>query len=97
MAQPGRAGRLHSRVPLLGPLLGEPWVAFAMSWAGAAYDLGIVAALLCARTRPLAYAMVVVFHVATALLFPIGLFPWLMVVATTVAPDGADPAPDIVR
>lgn len=71
-------------VPLLGPLLGEPWVAFAMSWAGAAYDLGIVAALLCARTRPLAYAMVVVFHVATALLFPIGLFPWLMVVATTL-------------
>ncbi|MEY4201183.1 MAG: hypothetical protein RLZZ265_2923 [Verrucomicrobiota bacterium] len=71
-------------VPLLGPWLAEPWMAFAMSWAGAAYDLGIVAALLCARTRPLAYATVVVFHVVTALLFPIGLFPWLMIAATTL-------------
>lgn len=71
-------------VPVLGPWLAEPWVAVAMSWAGAAYDLGIVAALLCARTRPLAYATVVVFHVATALLFPIGLFPWLMMVAATL-------------
>ena len=71
-------------VPLVGPWLAEPWMAFAMSWAGAAYDLGIVAALLCARTRPLAYATVVVFHFATALLFPIGLFPWLMAVAVTL-------------
>jgi hypothetical protein len=71
-------------VPLLGPWLAEPWMAFAMSWAGAAYDLGIVAALLRARTRPLAYATVVVFHVVTALLFPIGLFPWLMIVAATL-------------
>lgn len=71
-------------VPLLGPWLAELWVAFAMSWAGAAYDLGIVAALLCTRTRPLAYATVVFFHVVTALLFPIGLFPWLMMVAATL-------------
>lgn len=71
-------------VPVLGPWLAEPWLAFAMSWAGAAYDMGIVAVLLCARTRPLAYATVVVFHVATALLFPIGLFPWLMMVAATL-------------
>ena len=71
-------------VPLLGPWLAEPWMAFAMSWTGAAYDLGIIFALLCARTRPLAYATVVGFHVATALLFPIGLFPWLMIAATTL-------------
>ena len=71
-------------VPLLGPWLAEPGMAFAMSWAGAAYDLGIVAALLCVRTRPAAYATVMVFHIATALLFPIGLFPWLMIAAATL-------------
>lgn len=74
----------RANLPLVGPWLAEPWAAFAMSWAGAAYDLGIVFALLYARTRPLAYATVVVFHVATALLFPIGLFPWLMLVVTTL-------------
>ena len=44
--------------------------------------LFVVFFLLRPRTRPLAYAAVVVFHAVTALLFPIGIFPWLMIVAT---------------
>ena len=63
---------------LVGPLLKEAWVAYAMSWAGAAFDLTIVGWLLWRRSRPVAYVVLVVFHLLTWLLFPIGMFPWIM-------------------
>lgn len=69
----------HGDMPVVGPLLGEPWVAHAASWFGAAFDLTIVAWLLVARTRALAFAVLVGFHVATAALFYLGMFPWIMI------------------
>ena len=69
---------------LVGPLLREAWVAYAMSWAGAAFDLTIVGWLLWRRSRPVAYVVLVVFHVMTWLLFPIGMFPWLMIFGAIV-------------
>jgi vitamin K-dependent gamma-carboxylase len=69
----------HTDVPVLGPLLAEPWVAYAASWFGAAFDLTIVAWLLWPRTRVVAFAVVVAFHVATAELFYLGMFPWIMI------------------
>ena len=69
---------------LVGPLLREAWVAHAMSWAGVAFDLTIVGWLLWRRSRPAAYVVLVVFHVMTWLLFPIGVFPWIMIVGATV-------------
>lgn len=70
--------------PLIGPWLGETVVAFAFSWAGAVFDLTIVAWLLWRRSRPVAYGVLVVFHVATAMLFQIGLFPWVMIALTPI-------------
>jgi vitamin K-dependent gamma-carboxylase len=70
--------------PLVGPWLDEPLAAFAMSWAGAAFDLTIVAWLLWPRTRRYAYLAVIGFHVATAALFQIGLFPWVMIALTPI-------------
>jgi vitamin K-dependent gamma-carboxylase len=64
--------------PLVGPLLGEPWLALAMSWSGALFDLAIVPLLLWRRTRPFAYGAVLAFHLLTAQLFSIGMFPWIM-------------------
>ncbi len=70
----------HGDLPLVGPLLQETWVAYAMSWGGAVFDLAIVPALLWRRTRPFAYATLVAFHLATWVLFPqLGVFPWLMI------------------
>jgi len=71
------------------PWLAEPACAFAASWLGAAFDLGIVALLLMRRTRAFAFGAVVLFHAATGLLFPIGMFPWIMVACATLffAPD----------
>ena len=76
-------------VPFVGSLLKETWVAYAMSWAGAAFDLTILGWLLWRRSRPIAYVALVVFHVMTWLLFPIGMFPWIMIAGTLIffAPD----------
>jgi vitamin K-dependent gamma-carboxylase len=65
--------------PVLGPYLGERWVAYAMSWGGAAFDLLVVPCLCWGRTRPFAYAAVLGFHLVTARLFHIGMFPWIMI------------------
>jgi vitamin K-dependent gamma-carboxylase len=75
--------------PLIGWALDEPGVALAASVAGVLFDLTIVGWLLWRRSRPWAYAVLVVFHVATAMLFQIGIFPWVMIALTPIffAPD----------
>jgi len=83
----------RSDLPFIGTWLQEPALAFAMSWSGALYDLSIPFWLLWARSRPLAYAAVLFFHLATALLFPmIGMFPWFMIALSTIffPPDWPD-------
>ncbi|MEX0599977.1 MAG: HTTM domain-containing protein [Rhodothermales bacterium] len=74
----------HAHLPIVGGLLEEPLTAYALSWAGAAYDLTIVFFLMWSRTRVAAYAAVVVFHLTTALLFPIGMFPYIMILCTLI-------------
>jgi hypothetical protein len=74
----------HAHLPLIGPYMDEAWLAHAASWAGASFDLLVVPALLWPRTRAWAYAAVLVFHVSTGLLFPIGMFPWIMIVCATI-------------
>ena len=75
----------HTGLPMIGPLLGEAWAAYAFSWGGAFFDLTIIAWLMWKHTRPVAYAVLVVFHVMTYLLFPeIGVFPWLMMGAALI-------------
>ncbi|WP_412060526.1 HTTM domain-containing protein [Rubrivirga sp. IMCC45206] len=74
----------HAHLPLVGPLLAEPATAVLFSWGGALYDLTVPFLLLWGRTRALAYAAVVGFHLTTALLFPIGMFPYIMILATLV-------------
>jgi hypothetical protein len=71
-------------LPLIGPLLSQVWVAYAFSWFGAFYDLTVPFFLLNRRTRSWAYATVVVFHLLTAVLFPIGMFPYVMMVAALI-------------
>lgn len=74
----------RSDLPLVGPWLADARVALAASWAGFLFDTTIVWWLSWRRTRPLAYAALLAFHVTTAVLFPIGMFPAIMVVAATV-------------
>ena len=74
----------RTEIPIIGPVLSIPLTAYVMSWAGFLYDLSIPFALLWRRTRAVAYGAVLVFHFFTWVLFDIGMFPFIMVVATTV-------------
>jgi len=79
LAQPLRTWlAANTDVFLLGPLFAKAEAAYALSWLGALYDLSIPFLLSLRRTRPYAYVAVVCFHLLTARLFMIGLFPWLM-------------------
>ena len=83
------AGRTGT--PVVGWLFDEPWAGHAASWMGAAFDLTIVGWLLWRRSRLVAWLAVVVFHVLTWRLFAIGVFPWVMIAATTVFFDPSWP------
>ena len=71
-------------LPLIGPWLKQLWVAYLFSWFGCLYDLTIPFFLSWHKSRPLAYVAVVVFHVLTWVLFPIGMFPWIMILSTLI-------------
>lgn len=74
----------HSHLPLIGDLLNYEWVAYLFSWFGAVYDLFIVFFLLNNKTRPYAYLFVILFHILTRILFPIGMFPYIMIISTLI-------------
>ncbi|MEX0723355.1 MAG: HTTM domain-containing protein [Gracilimonas sp.] len=71
-------------IPLLGDLLQQSWTHYAFAWAGAIYDLTIPFLLLIKRTRIFAFTLVVIFHVLTRVLFPIGMFPYIMIVSALI-------------
>jgi vitamin K-dependent gamma-carboxylase len=73
-----------ANLPWIGPWLAESWAAYAASWFGVLHDLCIPFLLLWARTRPWAYLVAIFFHSMTAVLFPIGMFPWIMLTTTTI-------------
>jgi len=75
----------HHDLPLVGPLLDSDAAAIAMSWAGMIHDLFIVPAVLWAPTRRLAFAAAIVFHVSIWLLFPVGVFSFVMLASLTIA------------
>ncbi|WP_395074477.1 HTTM domain-containing protein [Flavobacterium sp.] len=74
----------NSELSLIGSLLNENWVHYAFSWTGMIYDLSIVFLLLYKRTRIYAFALVIIFHVLTRILFPIGVFPYIMIISTLI-------------
>ncbi len=72
-------------LPLIGQnLMQQEWFHYAMSWSGAIYDLCIPFLLLFKKTRRVGFLLVVVFHVFTRILFPIGMFPYIMIVVTLI-------------
>lgn len=71
-------------IPLLGDLLQEVWVHYVFAWSGALYDLTIPFLLLIRHTRVFAFVLVVIFHILTRVLFPIGMFPYIMIVSALI-------------
>ena len=79
----------NSNLPIVGSFLNENWAHFAFSWTGMIYDLTIPFLLLYKRTRIFAFILVVIFHVFTKILFPIGVFPYVMIISTLVFFDAS--------
>lgn len=71
-------------LPIIGPIFNYVWVAYAFSWFGCLYDLSIPFLLVNKTTRLLAYSAVVIFHLLTAILFPIGMFPYIMIATALI-------------
>ena len=78
-------------IPVIGSLVSLPSAGLAMSWMGLLFDLLIVPALLWRKTRVAAYLLCLAFHLMNAVLFKIHVFPWFMIVATTIFFDPAWP------
>ncbi|MBN8702594.1 MAG: HTTM domain-containing protein [Bacteroidetes bacterium] len=73
-----------SYYPIIGSYMEHDWVAYLFSWVGCLYDILIGFFLFNKRTVHIAYVFVVIFHAATALFFNIGMFPYIMIVATVI-------------
>ncbi|WP_324675903.1 HTTM domain-containing protein [Hymenobacter sp. GOD-10R] len=68
--------------PVVGPLLAQPWLPPLMSYAGLAFDLLVVPALLWRRTRPWAFGAAAFFHLSNVVIFGLGTFPWFSLLMT---------------
>ncbi|MBX2799645.1 MAG: HTTM domain-containing protein [Myxococcales bacterium] len=78
-------------LPVLGGLLAHDATALAMSWGGAVYDLTVPFLLLWPRTRVIGMGLVLGFHAAVGWLFPIGIFPFVMILGATLLLDPSWP------
>lgn len=74
----------NAHLPVIGGLLAQPLTAYAASWLAMIFDLSAPFLLYFDKTRRWIYPVVIFFHVFTALLFPIGMFPWFMCVFTLI-------------
>ena len=76
-----REGAAHSAT---GAWLGNEWMVWVIAYGGLLFDLLIVPLLLWRKTRPLAFALALAFHLANHWLFDIGIFPWLSIATTAL-------------
>jgi hypothetical protein len=72
------------RNPWAAEYIAAPEMVPMILWGGLLFDLLIVPALLWRRTRVLAIVVSILFHGANSILFNIGVFPWMMLGATTL-------------
>ncbi len=67
-----------------GQIFAAEWVVYSFVIGGLMLDLLVVPLLLWRRTRLFAFAAAVVFNLINAVIFDIGIFPWLMLGALLI-------------
>lgn len=70
--------------PVIGGVMAHDLTAYVFSWAGMLFDISIVFFLLNANTRIFAWVAVWIFHILTGMMFPIGVFPVVMISLTLI-------------
>ena len=73
-----------TKVPAFGHLFAANWVVYGFVIGGLLLDLLVVPLLLWRRTRLFAFAAAILFNLINALIFEIGIFPWLMLGALLI-------------
>ena len=68
----------------LGPHLTKEWVIYLFSYGGLFFDLLIVPLLLFRKTRVFGFIGVIMFHSMNEYIYDIGVFPWIMLLATLI-------------
>ncbi len=63
--------------PVIGKLLTTDWFPYFLSYGGLFFDLLIVPLLLVKRTRIFAFGLSIFFHLFNAIVFQVGIFPFL--------------------
>lgn len=79
------AGLAH--LPVVGPWLVRDWAPYFFSWGGLLFDLSIGFLLWWRKSRWLAFLAVLFFNLSNALIFQIGVFPFLMIAVATLFDD----------
>ena len=74
----------QSDFPIIGRFFLYDATAYLFSWGGAIFDLLIFFILANKRWRIYGYFIVVIFHILTSIMFPIGVFPLVMIVSTLI-------------
>jgi vitamin K-dependent gamma-carboxylase len=62
----------------------QVWAPYLASYTALLIDLLAAPLLFWRRTRLAAFCLIVIFHLLNAQFFPIGIFPWLAIAATTL-------------
>jgi len=81
-----------TKIPAFGHIFAAEWVVYSFVIGGLLLDLLVVPLLLWRRTRPFAFVAAVLFNLMNAVIFEIGIFPWLMLGALLIYFP-----PDLVR
>lgn len=74
----------RTHIEAVGPLFTNEAVVLFMNYGSLVFDLVIVGFLLHPRTRLVAFLVACCFHLMNVRLFGLFIFPWLMIVATTI-------------
>lgn len=86
----GRAEPLHTWIRqgldqgFTIPFAWQEEAAYFLSWSGMLFDLLVVPGLLFAKTRKIAFVLVLFFNLSNSQLFTIGIFPWMMIACSTI-------------
>jgi vitamin K-dependent gamma-carboxylase len=67
-----------------GQIFAAEWLVYSFVIGGLILDLFVVPLLLWRRTRPFAFAAAIAFNLINAVIFDIGIFPWLMLGALLI-------------
>lgn len=70
--------------PVIGTLLADPDFAIASAWFSTALHLLGAPLLFVKKTRLIIFCFYALFHVCNAVIFSIGIFPWMTLCATTL-------------